>query len=332
MNKKMNTGDRLTLILMALLVAAWGVAGMMDVSQRTEAGFAMDRQHVITHLDPGGPAERVGMQLGDQVVGIAGHPIEDTATMARLPRVEAGERRAIVVDREEKRFQYRPAYRPLEMRARWREYLTAIVGFSFLLIPLTACLTRPSAATRVLALMGLGLSLAFFDGFYILNYQIRAIAVTIAQLFILLGIGAMVNFLLLFPAQRPVLQKSWSKKLIYLPMVFMWLIYGWRILFIPPADSGLVSASHVVTGLGVTAYLAIALYLLLRNYSRTERGERRQLTLNRMLWGTVFAIIPTAVAQLAAMVSPHTPLPGQQYYFVALVLIPITWTLSAVRR
>ena len=328
----MKLSDRLVVIVMTLLILAWGVAGMKDVGTRTEAGYKVDRNNIITHLDPGGPAEMVNMQLGDKVVGIAGHPIEDTATISRLPRVEPGERRAIVVDRGERRFQYRPQFRSLDMRAVWREYLTAIVGFSFLLIPLVTCLTRPSRVTRVFALMGLGLSLAFFDGFHIVNYQIKAIAVTVAQLFILLGVGAIVHFLLMFPTARPVLARSWIKKLIYLPLLLMWLIYGWRILFLPPADSGLVTASHVVTGLGVTAYFLVGLYLLLRNYSRTERAERKALALNRMLWGTVFAVIPAAVAQLAAMVSPETPLPGQDYYFAALVLIPITWSLSAARK
>jgi hypothetical protein len=83
--------------------------------------------------------------------------------------------------------------------------------------------------------------------------------------------------------------------------------------------------------LGITLYLLIGLFLLLRNYSRTDRAERKRLAFNRMLWGTVAAIIPTAVAQLVRVASPDTPLPGQDYYFVALALVPITWSLSAAR-
>ena len=78
--------------------------------------------------------------------------------------------------------------------------------------------------------------------------------------------------------------------------------------------------------------IGFGLYLLLRNYSRTDRPLRKQLALNRMLWGTVAAIIPGVVAKLVTLVSPHTPLPGQDYYFVFLVLVPMTWALSAARQ
>jgi hypothetical protein len=169
------------------------------------------------------------------------------------------------------------------------------VGFSFLLIPLIACLTRPNAATRVLALMGLGISLSFFDGPYLVSYDVRAVATTVAQLFMLLGLAAMVHFLLLFPRQRPILKKSWGKKLVYLPMLIIWLLIAWRILFTPPAAAISSFISQFLSGVGITAYLLIGLFLLLRNYSRTDRDERSRLAFNRLLWATVFAIIPAVV-------------------------------------
>lgn len=331
MNDTMTSGDRSILLFMALVIAAWGMTGALDVRHRTEAGFTTDQNHVITNLEPGGPAEQVNMQVGDRIIRIDGADIGDTARMARLPRMEAGERRSYTIVRGEDTIRYRPAFRSLDVHTRSQEYLAAVIGFSFLLIPLTACLSRPNHATRVLALMGIGLSLSFFDGPYIVNYDIRAVAAVVAQLFVLLGLAAMIHFQLIFPAKRPLMQRAWGRKLVYIPMLMIWVLIGWRTLFTPSADSIAAFVSQFFSGVGITLYLVIGLFLLLRNYSRTDRSVRQRLALNRMLWGTVAAVIPSVVAQLVTIASPDTPLPGQEYYFAFLALIPITWSLSAAR-
>ncbi len=331
MSARMKRGDQFLLLLLAAMVGAWGLLGAADVAKRTHAGFAIDGDFVITQISPGGPAERVRMQVGDRITRIDGIDAADTGNILRLPRVAAGERRSYTVTRGEQTIRYRPAFQPLDADVVAREYLSTVVGFAFLLIPLAACLTRPNAATRVLALMGLGASLAFFDGPYVASYDLRAVATVVAELFMLLGIAAAVHFLLVFPQTRPSIQKGWGKKLVYLPMLSFWALIAWRVLLTPPTSSIAVFTSQFISGLGITSYFLIGLFLLLRNYSRTDRQERRRLALNRMLWATVAAIIPTVVAKLVTLVSPHTPLPGQDEYFAFVALIPIAWSLSAAR-
>ena len=94
------------------MVAAWGVYGILDVPHRTEAGFTVDGNWVITSLKPGGPAEQVNMQVGDKIIRIDGVETGDRANIIRLPRVEAGERRAYTVTRNDSTIRYRPAFAP----------------------------------------------------------------------------------------------------------------------------------------------------------------------------------------------------------------------------
>ena len=58
---------------------------------------------------------------------------------------------------------------------------------------------------------------------------------------------------------------------------------------------------------------------------------RKAVALNWMLLGTVVAILPVMIAQLAYAFSPQSELPGQDFYFVTLALIPISWAWSARR-
>ncbi len=331
MSEQIKSPDALLLVLLTALAAAWGIAGALDVSQRTHPGFTISNDFEIVSVRPGGPAEGINMQVGDRVIRIDGHPVEDTATLTRLPRVKEGERRSYTVSRGDQTIRYRPAFEKLSVREQAIAHLRTIVGFAFLLIPLVACFTRPKPATRILALMGLGLSMHFFVAPYIASYDVRAIALAVSRLFLLLGLAAMVHFLLVFPRQRALIDKSWCKKLLYWPVLLMWFADAWRLLFTPPAAS---IASKLVQGFsdtGVLAYVVLGLILLIANYAGSESSLKKETALFPMLLATIIAIAPVTLAGLASTFSPETVLPGQAYYFALLALVPMSWSISAAR-
>ncbi|HKJ16937.1 MAG TPA: PDZ domain-containing protein [Xanthomonadales bacterium] len=331
MSEKTNTGDAFVLILMAVLIAAWGVAGSLDVSKRTQPGFSTNENHEIVTLKPNGSAEQINMQVGDRIIGIDGNRIEDTSTIVRLPRVPEGERRSFTVTRGEQTIRYRPVFTSLNDREMAREQLSIIVGFAFLLIPLVACITRPAPATRVLALMGLGLSLHFFDGPYLVSYDVHAVALTVVQLFVLLGLAAMIHFLHLFPLKRSLIQKPWGKKLIYFPVLLIWFADAWRILFTPPASSVPAQLAKGFSETGMIAYFMLGLILVVANYISAQGAERSRLALNQMLLASLVASVPIVTALLAGSFLPELILPWQNYYFVLLALVPMAWSYSASR-
>jgi len=186
-------------------------------------------------------------------------------------------------------------------------------------------------STQMLAVMGTGLSLAFLQGPYVGDAGIRAMTTAISTLFMLFGIAAMLQFLLVFPNRRPLLDKSWARSAIYLPAFSLWLLLAWRLLFSPPATAALNKLTGVLVGIVVGAYLLLALFRILRSYSQTDSAQRRRLGLNLMLWGTVIGLLPATVAVVVTAFSPHSVLPGQDYYFMSLALIPLTWARSASR-
>jgi hypothetical protein len=323
--------DKVLPVVLAALVVGWGLMGWFDLSGAAQAGFDTDGNNTIIRVYPGSPAETAGVQVGDLITQIERIPVVDAASIARLPRVQAGTVRVFTVERAGEQREFAIRYDPLPPRQLSLARVAAIIGLCFLAFPLLAYFRSPSDATRVLTIMGVGLSLAFIGGPYIAEAGIRAVTTAITSLFVLVGIAAMLQFLLVFPQPRPWLQRRHRKSLLYLPALLLWCLFAYRLLLTPPATGTLNTLTNLASAVIVGAYLLVALFLVLRNYSRTDRAQRQSQALNGMLWGTVLGLVPVTIAQLVSAFSPQALLPGQDHYFVTLALIPFTWSRSASR-
>jgi hypothetical protein len=327
-----NKDSRALPLILAALVVAWAAMGWRDLPQTTQAGFDTDGDHVVTRVAEGSPAAAAGLAVGDVITHIERIPVAQASAIARLPRVRAGVARNYAIERAGEERVVAVRFEPLTPRALSLERVSTIIGLSYLLFPLLAWLQRPTDATRVLLVMGVGVSLAFISGPYIAEAGIRAVTAAVVALFVATGIAAMVQFLLVFPHRRPWLQRGPGKTLLYLPALLLWALLAYRILFMPPATSVLNMVTNLVSVIVTGGYCLMALFLMLRNYSRTDRVQRKALKLNGMLWGTVFGILPALLAQLVAAFSPASALPAQDAWFASLVLIPFAWARSASRE
>ncbi len=325
-------GDgRFLLIVLALLAGTWGALGWMDFASQSRAGFDTDGNNKVTRILAGSSAEAAGMKVGDHITHFDGTPLEDASTIARQPRKKIGDVRRITVQREGKDLNLRATYRPMSERELSLSRASTLIGYCFLLLPLVAFFRKSNEATRALVVTGTGLSLAFMDAPYIADFSMRSIVLSIISLYVMFGMAAMLQFLLVFPHRRPWLNRPWGKKLLYFPAFALWVLIAYRALFTPLASSGLNTLTRFAAGIVVGGYVLASLFQVLRNYSRTDRAERKALALNGMLLGTVLGLLPVTIAQMVNAFSPQAMLPGQDYYFVTLALIPLTWARSSSR-
>jgi len=322
---------RFVLVLLILLTGTWGVFGWKDLAHQARAGFDTDGNNTVTGVLEGSSAAAAGLKVGDYITHYDGTPLADASTIARQPRKKAGDMRRVTVEREGKPLNLRIVYRPLSERELSLSRASLIIGYCFLLLPFVAWFRQSNEATRVLVVAGTGLSLAFMSGPYMADFSMRSIILAISSLYVMVGIAALLQFLLVFPRRRPWLDGKFGKKLIYLPALVLWVLIAWRAIFTPLATSGLNVLTRFTAGIVVGAYVLVCLYLVLRNYSRTDRAERKALALNGMLLGTVVGLVPVTIAQMVTAFSPQSMLPGQDYYFVTLALIPLSWARSASR-
>ena len=317
---------------LALLVAIWGILGWFDLQQQAAAGFTTDSKNRVTEVMTDSPAAEAGLQVGDRIISIGEFAASDSSLLAKLPRAKAGDTRQFTIEREEGQLEIPITYTALSGSSLTQQRCQVALGFCFLLFPLLALFKRASDATRILLFMGIGLSLSMLDGPYTSDASARALAAAISSLFVTFGMAATVHFLLEFPRRRSLLDKSWGKTLIYLPAFLLWLLLAWRLLFAPPATELLNRFSGLFMGLVEGGYFLLALFLLLHNYSKSDRQQRKQLALNLMLWGTILGLIPALIGMLAGAFSPGSHLPGQDYYFMSLLLIPLSWAFAASRH
>ncbi len=320
---------RMLLSVLTLVVGTWGILGWFDLANQTQAGFVTNGNNTVTQVYRGGPAQAAGLGPGDHITHVDGVPVEDAATIARQARKKVGEVQRLTLASTGQSKELLITYGPLPERELRLAHAAMIVGFCFLLLPLLAFYRQPIEATRVLAVMGIGLSLAFMNGPYIAAFSMRALTIAITSLFVLFGVAALLQFLLVFPQRRPWLRRPHGKKLLYLPAFVLWLLIAWRVLFTPAASPALNVLTSTLAGVITGSYFLLSLFQVLRNYSRTDQAQRRALKINSMLLGTVAALVPVTIAQLVAAFSPQSALPGQDYYFITLALIPLSWARSA---
>jgi membrane-associated protease RseP (regulator of RpoE activity) len=322
---------KVPLAIFAVVVLVWGIMGFLDIGKATQVGYDTDGNNTVTQVYSGGPAEAAGLEVGDFIVSINGHSTEDAEAMFELGRAKVGESRTWVVNRNGTEVSLEITAGPLLPRTKLINYSGSLAGLCFLVFTWLAYLTGPSLSTRVLAFMGTAIGLAFMGGPYIASAELRPLVFTVTQFFVFFGVAALVHFLLLFPTPREFLDKPNAKILLYAPATVFWLLIAYRLVFQPPATSILNTLTNVVAGIVIGGYFIAAIVIMWQNHSHANSEERASRGLNTMLLGTVIGLLPLAVNLVLDIFSPKTVLPGEDYYFLALVLIPITWSMAARR-
>jgi hypothetical protein len=210
--------------------------------------------------------------------------------------------------------------------------IATLLGLCFVGFTLWAYLTAPGLATSVLAVYGFSFGLPFVGIPYISNYTMRMLSGIVVLSAILMGFALLLHYLLLFTRRDEVGVSAPSPVAVYGPAALVTLFFAVLTLLQPDATSGLNSFVRLLFGVFVVGYFVACLVVLVRGYTRASAAERAETGLGLMLLGAVVGLVPLMVNSLITTVAPLVVLPGSQYYFLTLGLIPITFGLAAVRK
>lgn len=320
----MDANNKTPLLVFAAIVIIYGVLGWLDVSNYAQGGWATDPDNTVTQVLSGSPAEAGGLQVGDKITSLGGIAVTDAKGQIQRGRPEVGETWEFVVERDGATMSLDITFGEPVAERKFLAHAGFLVGFCFIGFTVRAYMQNQSASTQALAIAGVLFSLVFITGPYFENYMVRSIDAAVGALLLWLGVASLLNFLLVH-------LRSGSNRLVYLPGVAAGLFIAWRILATPEATTALNNFSNIFIGVIAAFYLLAALVTVYRSFSGATASERESQGLQLMLVGALIGLVPPVIAILAGVIAPQLVLPGQNFYFLTFIAIPITWSMAVLK-
>lgn len=331
MDGNTNARYRTALLVTACLFAVWGLLSVFDVGNLPFNGYQTDGNNTVTRVTEGGPAERAGFQVGDYIRVNGGIPVEDAGALARRPRARIGEVRTFIVERDGENVSLDLTYTALSSTNKVLVYLGILLGFCFLIFGLIPYLKVPGKRSLLFALFGLSLGFAFFGGPNISSYVLRTLIGAVGTILVTLGFAALLHFTLAFPRRKAILDKPHSTRLIYGPAVFLSLFLIFRFVVQPPATSALNVITVLLVGLFILGYFGLSLAAFVHSFVRADAQERTDQGLVFVLSGLLVGFLPFLFVVLVGLVAPKVVIPGGNFFFLTLVLIPVSLALAILK-
>jgi len=306
------------------LVTCWAILGAVDVATWAWSGYTANHRNIVLEVAPGGPADAAGVLPGDHVLAIDGRDTRRPGDLQDLGAASVGETRTLQVKRSGEEFQLSLAYGEMPRVEKLRAWLRIATGMAVMTISFLAWRRQNSVMTRWLALGGIGFALALLPGSWFDSGALRFAASLLRSALVLAAAVAALQFISLLPpagnAKRP-LARTW----VWLPAGLLWLMLGLRALL--PGNGWINTASLVVVGLVLSAYLLAATIRFLRNYIRSSATERNRYGLRWMFWCSSLGLLPGLVGGFTLL----GQWPPAHYFFITAVLIPVGWANAALK-
>jgi hypothetical protein len=330
MTRAKGAGGTVYLVAVAA-VLVWGVLGIIDMPNSGYTGYTTTAQNVVSQVDPGSPAEAGGVMVGDRVTSVNGIAIEDTRARNRAPRLVPGSPRELGLDRAGQPVSVSLTASAAPGGERALAWSAIVLGLLFLGLPLWARSKSGTRASGILAWFGVCFGLSFLPGPWLSSVTLRSLAGAVTLTAIVIGFALLLHFILAFPRESPFLSKRSAKLWIFGPAGVVALMFIFVILTEAAETSGLNAIINLIVVALIVGYFGASLFVLLRQYRSATPAERRSTGLSLMLWGAAAAMVPLVLLVLLELVAPLLVVPGQDFYFLLLGLIPIAFSLAVIR-
>lgn len=323
-----NQNYNLILIILGVLFAVWGIFGMMDAKNYTYDGFSTDGNNTVTEVEANGPAEAVGVQVGDVIKSYEGISIENNKELSNLERTKIGETRNYVMDRDGEEISIDLTYAAQPQKDKTLNIIGFIIGLLFIFIGLYANARFKNALGFAFGVFTVFLGFNFFGGPYLGPGTLGQIVGALGLTIVLLSFGFLVLYMFRYPPESKVLSSKngiiWWFVPAIIVIVFFWVV----ILFQPDGTSMLNTTVRLLIGAFVILYFGTALVTLIRKYSKATPEERKSSGLNLMLIGTILGLVPILLLIIIDTINPKLVIPGNDYIWITLIFIPVFYLLA----
>jgi len=321
-------------IATAALLAVWGIFGLVELGNNPYGGFDWESS-VVVGVDEGSPADRAGLREGDRILSMNGIPLDDRGTLRRQPRAEIGSGQVLVVERTDESTgmiateEVEVTYAGMPAREWAFEIVGGVIGLAFLLSGMFVYLKAPSTPSLLFAIVGLGFAGMWLPGPYIGSFVLRAFAANIFFVAFLTAFAALLHLLLIFPRRKKVMERKGAWQLIYLPVV----VFALSGIIHAVAELPDGSSTIVLYFLGILflGYFLFSMAALIHSYVKAAPHERSEEGLNFLLAGVLIGLAPLTCMLVAGAFGVRTDVPGTDFVFLTLALLPVSFALALLR-
>lgn len=318
-------------IAAAALVVVLGVLSAMDVRNRTYTGYSKTANDMVKWVEPGSPAAAAGLQWGDVLKSVNGVAATDWKGLDDMHRPAVGATWPYVMERNGQTLNLQISQAPLPANEVYWARAFTLLSLGGLGLTVWAYFSAPGAPTAALAVLGLAFG-AYFGGLpYFESPAVRGIVGNFSNLgCFVLACAAEAHFLLVFPSRR-FLNRRWGTKILYAPVVILVLIAIWIAIFpTQPSSRGLLFLYDVYTPFMVVYWLLIVVLMVWR-YAAATAADRAAHGLGLLLAAVVVQFGPVLLYPIVNLVSPHYATELMSDRSLRITLIPILFSIAAVR-
>ncbi|TAM82608.1 MAG: PDZ domain-containing protein [Acidobacteria bacterium] len=303
----------------------------------------------VRSVEPGGPAAKVGLRVGDRITAINGHPIEDRHMIfelwsgqkpgdsVRLSIVRQGEPSPLEITATFR--MRRPESREAGLAERLGREILQTYPFVFLIVGLPVLFLRLEDRNAwVLALMFVCFIAAppFPNMFAGLDPALRSFATAYRAIFSTLLGAIFYCFFALFPARSFLDRRFPWLKWLGLVVGMTFALPGLQIgtSHAPAALDGLIGphSSHIIRLSYNYAFIALGLIALVDNWFTVPTPEARR-KIRVLLWGTLVGVLPISfLAALGDFFRVHPPLAVGVTMAMLLFLFPLSFAYAVVKH
>jgi len=204
----------------------------------------------------------------------------------------------------------------------------AVLALAFLVCGVLALLLAPSRPGLLFGLAGVWLGVLLGPTPYFAAPGLRSLVLAVQFLVGLPAFACLLHFTLIFPEPGRILERKWVVPAIYSPAILLALASVIQI-----AQGGQAAPSiQLLSALASAVYLLLSIVALVRRYAISTPEVRAACGLRLLVWGMVLGFGPVAIEGVALLVAPGVVLPGSDYYFLAMVLIPLSFAAALLRQ
>ncbi|MFT4535787.1 MAG: hypothetical protein ACJA1A_002695 [Saprospiraceae bacterium] len=311
---------------LAIIFLFMGVMGYLDIKNYSYDGYSSN-DFTVTKVEEGSPAAVAGMMVGDQITSIDSLDVRDTKAWSDKARRAVGETRTYIINRNGEEVTFPMTFVAQTGKDSILRRLGWTMGLMFLLLALFVFRSKKTWSSFLFAMFCLGFAGSFMGGPHIANNMLDDIADTVRFSFLLLSFAFLVDFLLHFPKKSSFVSSANASKKLYGPAIFLVLFFTVITILKIDASSGLNTFIQFAMLAFVVIYFGWALLIMVRNY-RKASSEEKTNGMSLMFWGTIIGLVPILISFIVGNLMPTVSMPGEDYMFLTMALIPICFALA----